>query len=502
MSYFELFLPIFNVQTILVLFAIYLLSSYGFRRRKNLPPGPWCVPLLGNLPILALNLYRTGKEPEQLFADMAKKYGEVFSMKIGTKLIVVANGLRSIKETSQDPRVNGRPRSTLFEEIEYDEAIPFTTGKSWKYQRTFVLNTFRAFGVGRTRFEGNIIKEATTLVDDMRNTKGGPFDPHTLIANCVSNVICSVVLGRRYDHSDSVFKRLILLLNQVTHDLGTGILVPFLPVAKYIFAQRYKSIVSSMSELRKFITTIVDEHRQTFDKDNMKDIVDVFLNEIELAKIETGDRVNHIHLKSLIATTTVLFSAGTETSTSTLRWALLYMMNYPEIQKRVHQEIDAVVGPTCKPQWVDRSLLPYTEAVLLEIQRIRTVVAASVPRVASEDTKLVGYDIPKGTAVVFNHWAVHNDPDVWAEPEQFRPERFVDDDGKLRHREELMPFSKGHRQCPGENLAKMEIFLFFTYILHSFTITKPSDAETPSMKGISGIVLSPTPYQIVITERI
>ncbi|XP_072052015.1 cytochrome P450 2U1-like [Amphiura filiformis] len=233
----------------------------------------------------------------------------------------------------------------------------------------------------------------------------------------------------------------------------------------------------------------------------MKDIVDVFLNEIELAKIETGERVNHIHMKSLIATTTILFAAGTGTSTSTLRWSLLYMMMYPEIQAKVHQEIDVVISPTRKPQWADRSLLPYTEAVLLEIQRIRTVEATSFPRVASEDTKLAGYDILKGTVVVLNHWAVHNDPDVWAKPEEFRPGRFIDDDGKLRHREELMPFSKGHRQCVGENLAKMENFLFFTYILHTFTITKPSDAKAPSMNGIGGVILSPTPYQIVITER-
>ncbi|XP_072030577.1 cytochrome P450 2U1-like [Amphiura filiformis] len=358
MSYYELFIHSFNVQIILVLFAILLLSSYAFSRRNNLPPGPWRLPLLGNLPTLALNLYRTGKEPEQLFADIAKKYGEVFSLKFGTKLVVIVNGFESIKDISKDPRVNDRPRSTLMEEIELDVATLFSSGKSWKFQRTFMLKTFRAFGVGRIKFEGNVIKEAATLVN-----------------------------------------------------------------------------------------------------------------------------------------------AGTESPTSTLRWALLYMMKYPEIQAKVHQEIDAVVGPTRMPQWADRSLLPYTEAVLLEIQRIRTNLATSFPRVASEDTKLAGYDIPKGTFVIFNHWAVHNDPDVWAEPEQFKPERFVDDDGKLLHREELMPFSKGHRQCLGENLAKMEFFLFFTYILHSFTITKPSDAKAPSMKGISGVSLSPTPFQIVLTER-
>ncbi|XP_072020580.1 cytochrome P450 2J4-like [Amphiura filiformis] len=503
MLYFEFFLSYVNTQTILAFIVVYLLLSYGFRRHKwNLPPGPWSLPILGNLPMLAIYHKRIAEKPGQWLAEIAKDYGEVFSLKVGTKLIVVANGCKSIKEAFRNQHISDRPRSKVFEETDLDEAVGFTSGKSWKYQRTFTFNTFRTFGVGRSRFEGNITKEAETLVDGMRdnNNKEIPFNPHVLLGNCVSNVISSVVLGKRYDHSDPEFKRLVLLVNKNANNIGPGALVVFLPMAKYVFPNQYQIVKSNSSEFSDFILGVVHEHRQHFDEDNIHDIIDVYLKEIELSKKEQSDRAEYIHLRSLIATTTFLFLAGTETTATTLRWALLYMIKYPEIQAKVQQEMDAVVGRTRMPQWADRLSLSYTGAVLLEIQRNRAVVTLGLPHVASEDTKLAGYDIPKGTYVVSNIWAVHHDPDVWAEPDQFKPERFLDKDGKLRQREELMPFSTGHRMCLGENLAKMEMFLFFTYILHSFILTKP-DAKPISMEGVSGGTFSPKPYEIVVKDR-
>ncbi|XP_072043090.1 cytochrome P450 2J2-like [Amphiura filiformis] len=339
------------------------------------------------------------------------------------------------------------------------------------------------------------------LVDGMRDSNGEPLDPHIMIANAVSNITCSVVFGKRYDHSDPEFQRLVLILDKMVNKIGSGGIIIFLPFSKHMFPGNYKEVSSHFFEFRTFIQRHVDEHQRNFNRENIRDIIDLFLNEMELAKNETNDRADYIHSKSLTATAMFLFLAGTETSTTTSRWALLYMMMYPEIQAKVQQEIDTVVGRMRMPQWADRLLLPYTEAVLLEIQRIRTVLPLGVPHVASEDTTLAGYDIPKGTYVVANVWALHNDPDVWAEPDQFKPERFLDEDGKLSYREELIPFSTGHRVCLGMNLAKMEVFLFFTYIMHSFTIRKLSDAKAPSMKGIAGVIFTPAPYEVIATNR-
>ncbi|XP_072025506.1 cytochrome P450 2J4-like [Amphiura filiformis] len=191
----EFFLSYINTQTVLICIAIVFLS-FGFKRHTNLPPGPWNLPLLGYLPVLAISLYRTGAGlPEQLLAEMAKKYGKIFKFKIGTKLIVVISECDSIKEAFKNHYINDRPESQIFEETGLDEGLNASSGKSWKYHRTLTFNTFQTFGVGRSNFEGNISKEANTLVDGVRASKEEPLNPHILIGNAVANVTCSVVLA-------------------------------------------------------------------------------------------------------------------------------------------------------------------------------------------------------------------------------------------------------------------------------------------------------------------
>ena len=317
------------------------------------------------------------------------------------------------------------------------------SGKSWKHQRPFMMNTFRTFGVGRIQFESNITKEAETLVDAMFDQNEMPFQPHHLVSNCVSNVICSVAFGKRYEHSDPEFQYFITLLNKLFNTVGAGVMLPFLPVGKYIFPWRYKEATYYFLAFKQFVQNHIDKHRQNFDAKKLNDIMDVFLNEIELAKAESGDKTEYITLKSLRASSLILFIAGTETSSTSLQWTILYMMMYPEIQAKVQQELDTVTGRTRKPQWADRLMLPYTEAVLREILRIRTTIPLGLPHVATQDTKIAGYDIPKGTCLFSNIWALHNDPEVWTDPEEFMPERFLNKDGKLCQPEEFMPFSTG-----------------------------------------------------------
>ncbi|XP_072039124.1 cytochrome P450 2J4-like [Amphiura filiformis] len=513
-GYADIVIPFINTQTIFVIVLLLALSFYILKQQKqNLPPGPRSLPLIGSLPSLAFSLYRTGCEPETLFGIMAKQYGDdVISFSVGKKVIVILNGCKVIKEAYQNPHMNDRPTSPVLEELDLDQGVVFASGKSWKYQRALTMSAFRNFGVGRSKFEGNITEEAKTLIHAMRQYNEKPFHPFILIGNCVANVICSVIFGQRYEHSDPDFKHLLHITSENANKIGSGAFVLFVRILRYIFHGLYKAILTNFLSFKTFVNGIVAEHRHKFHKNNINDLMDVFLNEIEKSTEntladdsgctppDTNNRADFIHEKSLMATAVGLFLAGTETSATVLRWALLYMMTYPEIQAKVQQELDLVVGRSRMPKWADRLILPYTEAVLLAIQRIRRVVPLGVPHVAAKDTKIGDYDVPKGSIIVSNLWAVHNDPNIWTEPDQFRPERFLDEDGKLRHREEFIPFSAGHRVCLGENLAKMEIFIFFTYIFHTFTIKNPYN-KPYSLKGVSGVTFSPTDFEIVAEIR-
>ncbi|XP_035661944.1 cytochrome P450 2U1-like [Branchiostoma floridae] len=178
------------------------------------------------------------------------------------------------------------------------------------------------------------------------------------------------------------------------------------------------------------------------------------------------------------------------------------MVLCPEEQQKVQAELDSVLGTGHDvPTPAHRSQLPYTEATIMEIQRIRAIVPVT-PHAPNEDTTFRGYDIPAGTQVLPNLWSAHMDPEFWPDPEKFDPRRFLDSDGKVVTRpESFMPFSTGRRVCLGEQLAKMELFLLFSSLLKHFTLKLPEGAAAPSTDGIMGFFYVPPKVNMCITKR-
>ncbi|XP_022256968.1 cytochrome P450 2D6-like [Limulus polyphemus] len=178
------------------------------------------------------------------------------------------------------------------------------------------------------------------------------------------------------------------------------------------------------------------------------------------------------------------FLGGSGTVRTTIEWCLKTMAAYPDVQKRVQNEIDSFIGRERLPSWDDHVHLPYTHAVLYEVQRWQTIAPLGVLRCTTEDTTVQGYNIPKGTVVMNNVWAVHNDPKYWKNPSEFFPEHFLNQEGtKFEKPEYFIPFSIGKRSCPGETLAQVELFLYFTSILQRFTVALP-DGEKPNFDGV------------------
>ncbi|XP_072035914.1 cytochrome P450 2U1-like [Amphiura filiformis] len=174
-----------------------------------------------------------------------------------------------------------------------------------------------------------------------------------------------------------------------------------------------------------------------------------------------------------------MFTAGSDSTSVNIRWGLLYMIANPDVQAKAQKELDKVVGRDRMPRLSDKADLPYFQATLLEITRKASTARLSALHAASEDTTLNGYNIPKGAIVMANLWACHYDAEVFAEPEVFRPERFLNDAGdKVVQRDELIPFSTGRRFCLGDNLARMELFVIISHLLHRFTFKSPPDQCT------------------------
>lgn len=236
------------------------------------------------------------------------------------------------------------------------------------------------------------------------------------------------------------------------------------------------------------------EHQESLDINNPRDFIDYFLIK---RKQENDNQPLEFTCENLIATASDLFGAGTETTSTTLRYALLLLLKYPEVTAKAQEEIDRVIGRHRSPCMQDRSRMPYVNAVLHEIQRYIDLIPVSVPHAVTCDVKFRNYVIPKGTTVLTSLTSVLYDDKEFPNPEIFDPAHFLDDSGNFKKSDYFMPFSAGKRICVGESLARMELFLFLTSILQNFTLKPLVDMKefdtTPIASGFGHI---PPPYQL------
>nr|XP_006824246.1 PREDICTED: cytochrome P450 1A1-like [Saccoglossus kowalevskii] len=198
-----------------------------------------------------------------------------------------------------------------------------------------------------------------------------------------------------------------------------------------------------------------------------------------------------------------LFGAGYENTTNTIYYLVLYMIIHPEIQCKVHKEIDRVVGRDRLPTLSDRAKLPYTDAVLQEVIRHASLAPLTIPYSTLNDTHLLGYTIPKETPIFVNLWSVNYDENEWKDPHRFNPGRFLSDDGlsvKKSQVAKIVAFGLGKKRCPGEQLAQLELFLFFAIFMHQCQFEK-CEGDNPQLTSVYGLTLRPVPFRVVTKQR-
>uniref|UniRef100_A0A3Q0SAT5 Cytochrome P450, family 2, subfamily X, polypeptide 9 n=1 Tax=Amphilophus citrinellus TaxID=61819 RepID=A0A3Q0SAT5_AMPCI len=204
--------------------------------------------------------------------------------------------------------------------------------------------------------------------------------------------------------------------------------------------------------------------------------------------------------EQLIMNSLDLHGAGTDTTSNSLLTGFLYLMNYPHIQERCQQEIDRVLEGNCQASFEDRHKMPYTQAVIHEVQRVANTVPTAL-HCTTRDTELMGYSIPKGTLIIENLTSVLNEEGQWKFPHEFNPENFLNDQGEFVKPEAFMPFSAGPRVCLGEGLARMELFLMMVTLLRKFKFIWPEEAGEPDFTQVYGITMSPKPYCMKVQLR-
>ncbi|XP_003796393.1 cytochrome P450 2U1 isoform X1 [Otolemur garnettii] len=492
-----------------------------WHRLRGIPPGPTPWPLVGNFghvllpPFLKRHSWLNRRAraegmdvkalaPQVLLAELARVYGNIFSFFIGHYLVVVLNDFHSVREAlvQQAEVFSDRPRVPLISIITKEKGVVFAHyGPVWRQQRKFSHSTLRHFGLGKLSLEPKIIEEFKYVKEEMQKHGEEPFCPSPIISNAVSNIICSLCFGQRFDYTNSEFKEMLGFMSRgLEISLNSQLLlVNICSWLYYLPFGPFKELRQIEKDITSFLKKIIKDHQESLNGENPQDFIDMYLLHMEEErKNNSNSSFNEDYLFYIIGD---LFIAGTDTTTNSLLWCLLYMSLNPDVQEKVHEEIERVIGPNRAPSLTDKAQMPYTEATIMEVQRLTVVVPLAIPHMTSERTVLQGYNIPKGTMILPNLWSVHRDPAIWEKPEDFYPNRFLDDQGQLIKKETFIPFGIGKRVCMGEQLAKMELFLMFVSLMQSFTFALPKNSEKPILTGRFGLTLAPHPFNIIISKR-
>uniref|UniRef100_G1M0H6 Cytochrome P450 family 2 subfamily F member 1 n=1 Tax=Ailuropoda melanoleuca TaxID=9646 RepID=G1M0H6_AILME len=401
-------------------------GARGTQTQGALPPGPTPLPQLGNL------LQLESRRLDRALMELSGRWSPVFTMRLGPHPAVVLCGYSALRDALvlQADAFSGRgfSNASLAETV----SIVFSNGRRWPTLRNFAMGALKEFGLGTRTIEERILEEAAYVPGEFQATIGAPFDPRRLLDNAVSNVICS----------DPEFLRLLDLFHDNFRIMSSrwGLMYNIFPSLLDWLPGPHHRIFQNFTELRVFISERTQRHQQTRQPGEPHDFIDCFLDQMDK---EQEDPESHFQEETLVMTTHNLFFGGTETTSTTLRYGLLILLKYPEMAAKVQAELDAVVGWMHTPRLEDRERLPYTSAVLHEIQRLISVLPLGLPRALTRDTHLRGYILPKGTFVIPLLMSSHRDPTQFKDPDCFNPTNFLDDKGNFQSNDAFMPFAPG-----------------------------------------------------------
>ncbi|GFP96420.1 cytochrome p450 71d13 [Phtheirospermum japonicum] len=463
---------------------------------QNLPPSPPRLPVIGHLHHLF------GGLPHHVLGGLTKKFGPVMYLQLGEVSAVVISSREAAKEVlkNQDPACADRPESIGLKIMWYDYTdIAFSPyNEYWRQMRKICIlellsaKNVKSFGSIRQDEVSGLVKSLQSL------PSGEAINLTEKIFAFTSAITCRAAFGKVLRDRET----LIDLMKKASTMAGGFELADLFPSSKLLNLlswNKYK-LLSMRRKLDKILDVFLEEHRlKQSGEFGGEDIIDVLLRMQKNEELEFP--ITNDNIKAVIFD---MFSAGTETSSTTIDWAMAELMRNPRVMAKVQAEVREAFNGKTTIQESDVQALKYLKLVIKETFRLHPSFPL-LPRACREECKVDGYTIPIKSRIMVNIWSMGRDPEYWPEPEIFNPERFESNSVDfLGNNLEFIPFGTGRRICPGMNFGLANVELPLAQLLYHFDWKmpkgmRPEDINMTELEGIAvsrkeGLFLVPTVY--------
>ncbi|KAH7677334.1 flavonoid 3'5'-hydroxylase protein [Dioscorea alata] len=483
---------------------LHLLLRRHHRSTLPHPPGPRGYPILGALPLI-------GPAAHVSLANLAKRYGPIMYLKLGTRSVVVASTSSAARSflTTFDRQFANRPTATMkAKEALYngDDMVFSNYTPRWKLLRR--LSTIHMLGnKAFTKWADVRRSEVTHMLHAMHEFSklGKPVLVPEMLICATTNIIGRVMLSQRvFESVDEELGKFKDVLKEVMTGAAMFNIGDFVPGIGWMDLQGIKAkLVKGHRKLDDMMKRMLALHKATAkERVGCPDFIDLVLAS-EL-RDDDGEKLSDVNIRALL---TNMFLAGTDTSTIIVEWALAELIKNPTILKRLQSEMDAIIGQERILQEDDISNLPYLQAICKEALRLHASTPLSIPHYSFESCEVEGYHIPADTRLLINIWAIGRDPDIWENPLEFIPERFLPG-GKAVNKEphgtdfEMIPFGAGRRICVGKQAGMVFVQYLLGVLVHGFNWQMPKGEEI-DLKETPGLVIpKEVPIKAFVTPRL
>lgn len=375
-------------------------------------------------------------------------------------------------------------------------SVIWESGPSWRFHRRNIHSGLRQIELSDENLASKVILEITKLFMEIDKNLGTPTNLLESFMTLSARVVCSVTFGSRFSSfaEKDTFAEFLSSVKLISTKLTIFSAAMIFPPLYNTFI--YKDVREAVDTMKSFLGDLLCDHRNMFEG-KIRDVMDVYVDGMRKDS-------NKIQEESIWRTFFDLLGAGTDTTANTLSWCVMYMCAHPQYQEMIYNEMNDKCGNDDIVSMIHQTQLPLTNATLLEVMRCSTVVPLGVPRVTSSDTIFLGYKIPKGTDFWLNEYAIHHDRKLWQQPEEFRPERFLNaqkDSILPEKKNQLVSFGIGRRICIGKKLAEIELFLIFSNLFKRYNVRFAFPGQALDKVGIFGLTYSPKPFQVVLEKR-